>query len=768
MIRHKHFRRHMGLRTRLTLIFGLMALMLSVLLAGLTYFTARHYIVSQRESSDIHQSFANASLVLTGLRSSGAKVPAVIDSLGTSPGARSVVLSNHRWYATSISIGEDSLPVPFKHMVLSGQPADQLFMLSSTPEFAVGIPMPSVGARYFEIFSLEDLDGILRVLLLVLAIAALITTVAGAATGRWAASRVLRSLVATSQAAVDIAAGNLFTKLETTGDSDLDPLFESFNQMADSLAKRIERETRFTSDVSHELRSPLTTLATTAEILQMHSRDLPEQSRQALDLLIAETSRFQAMVQELLEISTIDSGFAELSLEAVDASALVRHIADAFAGDPVSVNISPALDGLVVMVDKRRLERVFANLVNNANQHADGLTGISAEERYPYIRISIIDHGPGVPPDQRQKVFERFYRGKAAGRRGNATGTGLGLALALEHIKLHQGSISIESTADGENRFVVDIPQQPAHHGKPATSRPDCPDCPDCPELPPGGDNQSSSNDSIPKSTASPKGSASPKGTASPPPKRRWSSAGSRRRIGRITRTSTFLATTALVLASCTITAQGHPSALPRKSIPFGLMDKSPVNPLPTLKKALVEVPVTIYLVAATGRLWPVARDVAFPAPLDSLLNALASGPTKAESSFGLSTAIPQQAGGLVAKTVGSTAEVSLSPAFGVLSGPAQIQATAQIVFTITTLPGITGVSFHMKGHSIDVPNALGALLPGPVSRSDYASLAPLSSVASPAPSHKTVSTSTSTSSTTTSSTTTTTAGPTSTTSPTS
>ncbi|MCL5948291.1 MAG: ATP-binding protein [Actinobacteria bacterium] len=712
----------------MTLIFGLGALMLSLLLAGLTYFTARHYIISQRETSDIHQSFANASLVLTGLRSSGAKVPAVIDSLGTAPGARSVVLSDHQWYATSISIGEDSLPANFKRLVLSGQPADQLFMISGTPEFAVGIPMPSIGARYFEIFSLEDLDGILRVLLLVLAIAALVTTIAGAATGRWAAGRVLRSLVATSQAAVDIAGGNLFTKLETTGDSDLDPLFESFNQMADSLAKRIERETRFTLDVSHELRSPLTTLATTAEILQMHAHDLDRQSRQALDLLVAEISRFQAMVQELLEISTIDSGSAELSLETVDASMLVRHIAHAFARDSVPVHISPALDGLEVMVDKRRLERVFANLVDNANQHAGGLTGITAEEKYPFVRISVIDRGPGVPPDQRQKVFERFYRGRTAGRRGNATGTGLGLALALEHIKLHQGRISIESTVDGENRFVVDIPQQLAQNNTPASSPPAYSDDP---ESPPEGSDQSSGN------------GMTRQGNGTSPQARKRSTNGSRRRIGRISRTSTLLATTTLVLASCTITAQSHPTTLPRKSIPFGLMDKSPFNPPLNTKNAPVEVPVTIYLVAATGRLWPVTRDVAFPAPLDSLLNALASGPTKSEASFGLSTAIPQQSGSLTARTVGSTVEVSLSSTFGTLSGPAQIQATAQIVFTVTALSGITGVSFKMKGHSIDVPNAIGALLPGPVNRSDYAALAPLLPVTSPAPSRKTVSTST-------------------------
>ncbi len=733
--RNNHTPKRMKLRTRLTVIFGLGALLLSIFLASMTYFTARHYIISQRATSDIHQTFANASLVLTSLRSSDAKASAIIDTIGTAPGARSILTIHHHWYATSISVGEDSLPQDFKHMVVTGKPADQIFMVSGTPEFGVGIPLPSVKASYFEIFSLSDLNSVFKVLLLVLAVTTLLTALAGAATGRWVASRVLRSLVTTSEAAVGIAGGNLDTRLETTGDSDLDPLFESFNQMADSLSRRIEREARFTSDVSHELRSPLTTLATTAEILKNHADNMPERSRQALDMLIAEVDRFQQMVKELLEISAMDAGAAVPNIESTNAATLMRHLSNTFVPPGIAVNIAPELENLEIFVDRHRVERVFANLVDNANQHSDGLSKISATRNGDYIRISVTDKGPSIPADQHQAIFERFYRGKAAGRRGKSTGTGLGLALVLEHVKLHQGTVSVEATDNGGNTFIVEIPIRPSS-AYDENNYFDGSSSVDGGLAGTSGDGVGGGADGIGDSVGG--GSDSAVGGVNGSDSRatsgsratsktKKSTAGSKKMGNKRTVLKiAAIGLSALLLGSCAVITQNKPTALSRRSIPFGLMDKTPNSfPIPQ-KRAPVEVPATIFLVAPDGRLWPASRDIAFPSSIDSLLTALVDGPTKPEALYGLSTAIPAQAGSLSAKITGSTAVVNLAPTFGTLSGPAQIEATAQIVFTVTTLPGVTDVTFRMNGAVIDVPNALGALLPGPVNRSDYTPLAPL------------------------------------------
>ena len=176
-------------------------------------------------------------------------------------------------------------------------------MSAGSPRSSSGIPIPSVHAEYFEVFDVSELGHTLTVLALALSGAGLVTTVLGAALGRSASSRSLRPLTGVSRAAAAIAGGQLDTRLPAaTGDSDLAALTRSFNLMVDQLQERIEREERFTSDVSHELRSPLTTMAASLGVLEAHARSSPARARQALGLLADDLRRFQRMVGDLLEI----------------------------------------------------------------------------------------------------------------------------------------------------------------------------------------------------------------------------------------------------------------------------------------------------------------------------------------------------------------------------------------------------------------------------------------------------------------------------------
>ena len=158
--------------------------------------------------------------------------------------------------------------------MLAGSSAWQVVASGTAAELIVGVPIhaqsgsQSVNAAYFEIFDLSDLTRTLHALLATLTIAALITTVAGAVLGRWAAPRTLRPFRETTQAALAIAGGRLDTRLESADFADLAPFASAFNQMVDQLQERIEREARFASDVNHELRSPLTTLANSLSVLE--------------------------------------------------------------------------------------------------------------------------------------------------------------------------------------------------------------------------------------------------------------------------------------------------------------------------------------------------------------------------------------------------------------------------------------------------------------------------------------------------------------------
>jgi signal transduction histidine kinase len=441
-----------------TVTFGLGALLLSTAMATLTYFTARQFFVRERETAILRQAYVNASLARASLRSAGVDVTALLASLDTVPGSRSVLEVQGAWYSTSLTVTRDAIPLPLRTIVVSGTPATEHFDLGSTPEIVVGIPVPSVSAAYFEVFSLDELARTLRILALALTGAALVTTIGGTVTGRWASGRALRPLTEVSRAAQQIAGGGLDTRLTAAEDPDLSPLARSFNEMADALQERIEREVRFTSDVSHELRSPLTTATTALEVLGSHDAGLPPRSRQALGLLTAELQRFQRMVTDLLEISRVDTGAAELSLEEVEVGELVRHAADAAGAQDVPVSVDPALAGLRIAVDKRRIERVVANLVANAEQYAGGVTAMYVESAPGAVRLVVADRGPGVEVGERDKIFERFYRGQTAGARGVTDGSGLGLSLVAEHVRLHGGRVWFESAPGGVNRFVVELP----------------------------------------------------------------------------------------------------------------------------------------------------------------------------------------------------------------------------------------------------------------------------------------------------------------------
>ncbi len=339
--------------------------------------------------------------------------------------------------------------------VLAGNVAEQRVIVDGNPTILVGIPFPSLGAAYIEEHSLADIQGTLNLLAGVLATTAVATTVGGALVGLWASRRLVRPLTDVAQVATDIAGGTLHRRLPS--DPDLEPLVTSFNGMVTNLQQRIEREERFASDVSHELRSPLSTINASVELLSSYRDHLPEAGRASVDTLGFEVDRFSGMVQDLLEMSRIDAGVPDLHMSELPLDELVlRSVAVHDAA--ILVHISSEATGLHAMGDKRRLQRVVANLLDNADIHAGGAVLVTLEYHDGWSTLTVEDRGPGIPPSDRDRIFDRFYRGAASGRRGSTSGTGLGLALVAEHVHAHGGTVSVEDRAGGGSRFIVMLP----------------------------------------------------------------------------------------------------------------------------------------------------------------------------------------------------------------------------------------------------------------------------------------------------------------------
>ncbi len=454
-----------GLRRRILLIFTLGSLLLSVFLATTTYGLTRSNVSRERIDTAINTSQRNAQGVERDLRSLPADAEAARASL-TRIGVDDYLI----WYADTWSAGgatfrDADVPPPLVTRVIDeGTSASQIVRLGDELNVVVGWDIPGIGA-YFEAFSLDEADSTLSSVRLALVLAAAITTGLGILLGIFSARLAVRPVGTAAQAASAIAGGRLDTRLETTDDPDLRILTESFNDMAEALQLRVERDARFASDVSHELRSPLMTLSASVEVMEARRDELPERSRAALDLLASDVVRFQGLVEDLLEISRFDAGAIRLHMEELLAAEFVRHAVAVSSLPDTPVRVTARAELALIRGDRRRLARVIANLIDNARAYGGGEPEVSItvlnpdDEPMSHILIAVEDHGPGVQEEERDLVFERFARGGGAGRRTGSEGAGLGLSLVDEHVRMHGGRVWVEDRLDGESgaRFVIEL-----------------------------------------------------------------------------------------------------------------------------------------------------------------------------------------------------------------------------------------------------------------------------------------------------------------------
>jgi signal transduction histidine kinase len=459
----------LGLRTRILLMFTLGALVLSGFLAAAAYSFTRSSLVTQRDKSGVSEAQRNATVALGELAANPASAQAAIARLRSLGVERPALYYRAAWTVGTPKFGPDQIPTALAARVIGESVASRMIaVINGEPVLVVGVPLPSVDATYFEFESLTQVDDTMRSVALSLLFGALITTMFGVLIGSFAARRAVRPLAEAARAAKAMAGGRLDTRLEPTDDHDLRLLANSFNDMASALQLRVERDARFASDVSHELRSPLMTLAASVEVMQARRGEMPERAQVALDLLVSDVTRFQGLVEDLLEISRFDAGAIRLHREELFAAEFVRQAVAVSSMPKTPIQVNERGERMIIQGDRRRLARVVANLIDNARLHGGGEPEVflgEAEgdgEPVGHLWITVQDHGPGVPVEERALVFERFARGGVAGRRSATDGAGLGLALVDEHVRMHGGRVWVDDRLDGESgaRFVIELPTE--------------------------------------------------------------------------------------------------------------------------------------------------------------------------------------------------------------------------------------------------------------------------------------------------------------------
>ena len=664
-----------GLRATVTVSFAAGALLLSTLLAAGTYIAARHYLVDQRERVALRQAYADASFVRDGLLTAGAREGEVIGALSPPSSSDVLLLRDGQWFSSALGDGSATVPPGVAQRAADGVVSLAWTRTTGGPSVVVGVPLPAVDAQFFEISSTSELAETLRTLSIVLTIAAVLTTVGGGLLGRAAARRLLVPLDTISSAAADIAVGRLDTRLPGTEDPDLAVIVGSFNSMVETLQDRIERDARFAADLSHELRSPLTTLSTSVDVLLRRRDDLSERGQQALDLVAAELERLKQALEDLLELGRLDAGVAGRDLVETDLADLVGHVL-VESRRPVSLLHGAGDDGaaLPVLVDRAQIKRALLNLFANADTHGEGLT-----------------RGDRDPS---QRASARHGRRRRTGRRRAGSRAHLRALRPCRLARLEVGHRPGAQPRRGDragpwgDRLVHGVSGRRRAVRPPAAAAP-----------------------RRPRERAIRRGDHM-----------RW--AGGRRR-GRA-RSAAAAALLCVLSVASLRAARCHdpPGARPqRRALSPPQSERGPLgDPTPSTRTTTPDV----YLLDGDGRLVPVAAsptESGLVPVLGGVLSRLAAGPREAERASGLASALGPDVRLTLVGVADGTATIEVDVGEQDPSASRLPLAVGQVVLSATSVEGVDRVQLVQGGSPIEVPLPDGALTLGPVTADDYAAL---------------------------------------------
>ena len=251
------------------------------------------------------------------------------------------------------------------------------------------------------------------------------------------------------------------------GRDEVSQLAASFDNMFDRLEKSFEAEQRFTSDASHELRTPTTVILAECNYAQKNAQTV-EDYRAALDVIQRQAEKMSTLVKSLLEITRMDQGTQKLSLEYADLSELVGVVCEEQAlvaqnGIRLETEIRP---DIFAEIDVFLIARVLQNLIDNAYKFGreNGLIRVSLAREPGGAAITVADDGIGIAPHQLEHIFQRFYQADESRR--SHSGMGLGLSMVEQIVRLHGGSIEVNSTLGAGTTFTVHLPERQASTGK--------------------------------------------------------------------------------------------------------------------------------------------------------------------------------------------------------------------------------------------------------------------------------------------------------------
>ena len=301
---------------------------------------------------------------------------------------------------------------------------------------------------------LRQLHQITRSLLMLLPLLIALALIAGL----FLAGRMLAPLHWIEETAEQITQGDDLQRRIPEGQNhdEISRLARVFNRMLDRLERSFEAERHFTSDASHELRTPTSVILAQTEYSLEKERS-PEEYVEALHIVQKQGRRMSTLIDDMLAYTRLDQSPERYPFVHLDFSGIVTETAEETKllyaeGITLETDIT---EGLFIEGNAMLLTRMLHNLLSNACRYGNGCVFVSLVHDGEYICLTVEDNGPGIMPEDREKIFDRFYRGDAA---RSDQGTGLGLSMVKKIVQMHSGSLRLESSPGTGSRFSVFFP----------------------------------------------------------------------------------------------------------------------------------------------------------------------------------------------------------------------------------------------------------------------------------------------------------------------